>query len=364
MSEQSAAAGSLLTYLGIAPGVGKTFAMLTEGRRRQDSGERVVVGWVERHGRAETRAQLGDLEMVQPRTISYRGSTFPDLDVPAVIASDAKVVLVDELAHSVPGNKRGRWQDVAELLAAGLDVITSTNVANLRSVRDYAARVTGAGAVESVPDEFVRSGEVILVELAPEALRRRIASGRVYSADQVGGALAEYFRVPNLEALNELGRAWMAGTVETVAEDLLARRGLTQPGSRLVVVAGVSGSKRGEHVIRAAAQLAREDDADLVVMHVDVEDGSLPRQRQELERDRQLTAELGGTFIEVLGSTPARALADAVRARGASKVVVAPSRSRILNSTRRSVGSRLRRIIPELTVVEVFGASSRQTVGA
>ena len=178
--------GALRTYLGTAPGVGKTYAMLSEGRRRGERGDRVVVGWVEQHGRSETRAQLGDLLIVAPATLTYHGSTFPDLDVNAIIATGADLVLVDELAHTTPDGSRRRWEDVADIRAAGLDVLTTTNVANLRSVRDYAARLTGAGLVESVPDEVVRSGEIVLVDLPAEALRRRIASGRVYSADRVG----------------------------------------------------------------------------------------------------------------------------------------------------------------------------------
>jgi len=242
--------GGLRTNLGTAPGVGKTFAMLGEGRRRADSGDRVVVGWIEQHGRSETRAQLRDLEVVARTTVTYRGRTFPDLDVKAVIASGADLVLVDELAHTSPDGGRRRWEDVAEIRDSGLDVLTTTNVANLRSVREYAARLTGAGTVEWVPDEFVRSGEVVLVDLPPEALRRRIASGRVYSADGVGGALAEYFRASNLEALSQMARAWMAGDVETVGDELLARRGLADPASRPLVIAGVSDSDWGGRVIR------------------------------------------------------------------------------------------------------------------
>ncbi len=344
------------TYLGIAPGVGKTYAMLAEGRRRRDGGERVVVGWVERHPRDETRAQLGDLEVVAPRTAAYRGSTFAELDVQAVVASGAELVLVDELAHSVPDRGRGRWEDVGDLLAAGLDVLTTVNVANLRSVRDYAARITGVGAVESVPDEFVRSGEVVLVDVAADLLRRRIASGRVYSADQVGGALADYFRASNIDALSELGRAWMADDVEVVAGDLLVRRGLTTPATRQLVVAGVSGSERGEPVIRAAARLARESDADLLVVHVELDDGPPPRRRPELERERRLTAELGGTFNEIQAPAVASALANVLRASGASRAVVGHRRSRWGWPARWSVGSRLRRLLPNATIDEVPGA--------
>jgi two-component system sensor histidine kinase KdpD len=333
--------------------VGKTYDMLAEGRRRRYDGRRVVVGWIERHGRAETRAQIGDLEVIAPRTASYRGSTFAELDVQAVIASGADVALVDELAHSVPGANRGRWEDVADLLDAGLDVLTTTNVANLQSVRDYAARITGVGAVESVPDEFVRSGEVVLLDMTADALRRRIASGRVYSADQVGGALADYFRASNLEALSELGRGWMDGAVEVVATELLARRGLIEPAAQPLVIAGVSGSDRGEAVIRVAAQLAREGDAALAIIHVDVADGSSSRRRHELERNRELAVELGGTFSEIDGSTAARALAHSARTGGACRVVVAKKRSRLGRATRRSVASRLRRLLPEVIVDEV-----------
>jgi two-component system sensor histidine kinase KdpD len=209
--------GRLCTYLGTAPGVGKTFAMLAEGQHRAGNGERVVVGWIEWHGRPETSRQLGGLEVIAPRTVAYRGTVFTDLDASAAIASGADVVLVDELAHATADRTRQRWEDVADMLAARQDVVTTMNLAHLRSVRDYAARVTGVGTVAWVPDEFVRSGEVVLVDLPAEALRQRIASGAVYSAEQVGGALADYFRASNLRALSELGRAWMAGSVNAAA---------------------------------------------------------------------------------------------------------------------------------------------------
>src|SRR5215468_4787605 len=235
--------------------------MLAEGRRRADDGERVVAGWIEWHGRPETRHQLGGLEVVAPRAVTYRGTVFADFDAPAAIASGAEVVLVDELAHTAADRSRQRWQDVADVLHAGLDVVTTMNVAHLRSVRDYAARITGVGTVAWVPDEFVRSGEVVLVDLPAEALRARIASGVVYSAEQVGGALADYFRAANLQALSELGRAWMAGRVEAVGAELLARHELAQPSAPPVVVAADSGSGWGELVIRRAAELARAADA-------------------------------------------------------------------------------------------------------
>jgi two-component system sensor histidine kinase KdpD len=345
--------GSLRTFLGTAPGVGKTYAMLAEGRRRAAHGERVVVGWIDWHGRARTRRQLGDLEVIAPRTVEYRGTVFTDFDAPAAIASHAEVVLVDELAHVTADRTRQRWQDVADVLHAGLDVVTTMNVAQLASVRDYAARITGVGTVAWVPDEFVRAGEVVLVDLPAQALRQRIAAGAVYAAGEAGGALAGYFRASNLRALSELGRAWMAGTVAVVGDDLLARRGLAQPAAPPLVVAGDSGSSWGERVIRRAAQLARAGDAQLLVVHVQIADGLTRPKGQNLHRHRELTAELGGSYTEMTASNPAQALADIARARGAATVVVGHHRSRLGELAHGSVASRLRRLLPEIVIEEV-----------
>ena len=348
-----AGVGSLRTYLGTAPGVGKTFAMLAEGQRRAQAGEKVVIGWLQPQDRAGTRRQAGGLDMLPPRSISYRGAVFADFDAAAAIASGADVVLVDELAHATPDNSRQRWEEVADVLAAGLDVVTTANVAHLRSVRDYAARITGVGTVASVPDEFVRSGEVVLVDVTPEALRARIAAGAVYSAAQVGGALADYFRAANLQALSELARAWMAGTAEAAGEDLLARRGLASSPAPPVIIAGDSGSRFGETVIHRAAELARADDADLLVVHVQIADGLARRPAPDLTRHRALTAGFGGTYTKIQGHAVAQGLADAARAQSATTVVVGHHRSRLGELAHGSVSSRLRRLLPEVPIEEV-----------
>jgi two-component system, OmpR family, sensor histidine kinase KdpD len=320
--------GALTTYLGTAPGVGKTYAMLRAGRLRSDAGDRVVVGWVERRGRAETRAQVGDLEVVPPRTVAYGSRTFAELDVEAVMASGAGVALVDELAHTVVGTTRRRWQEVADIQAAGIDVMTTANLANLVSARDYVAQLTGAGTVESIPDEFVRSGESVLVDLLADALRRRIADGKVYSADRVGGALAEYFQVSNLQALWALGRAWMDGTLEAVAEEMPEARGLVA-ASRPTVVAGVSDTGWGQHVIRRAGERALEDDADLLVVHVRLDDGITDRRSQAHAEHRDLVAAVGGFYVEMTAGSVSEGLARVVRDHGASRLVVGRHRSRL-----------------------------------
>ena len=341
------------TYLGTAPGVGKTYAMLNDARRRSEGGERVVVGWIERHGRVETAEQLRNLETVPARSVDYRGARFEELDVAAVIARHPDVALIDELAHTNVDRARRRWEDAAEVLAAGISVMTTVNVASLLSLRDYAAQVTGTGIVESVPDEFVRAGEVVLVDLDAETLRRRIAAGQVYSADTVGGALANYFRVSNLAALSELGRAWMAGTVDEVAPALLARRGLGPFAPRPLVLAGVSGSPWGASVIQQAALLAAEDDADLLVVHVNLTDGLVRRRADALVRYRNLTSEAGGRYTELDGADAADTLAETARRERATRVVVARHRSRLGELVRGSVASRIRRLVPGIAVNEV-----------
>jgi two-component system sensor histidine kinase KdpD len=346
--------GSLRTYLGTAPGVGKTFRMLAEGRSRAASGERVVIGWLETHGRAETGRLAEGLEVIEPRAVAYRGTVFPDFDPAAAIASGAGVVLVDELAHMSPDGSRQRWEDVADVLAAGLDVVTTANIAHLRSVRDYAARITGVGTVASVPDEFVRSGEVVLVDMPADALRRRIASGAVYSADQVGGALADYFRAANLRALSELAMAWMAGTAEALGEELLVRLGQAEPALPPVILAADSGSASGETVIRHAVELAREQDGQLVVVHVRITDGlTRARSADDLNRHQKLAAELGGTYIQTQGTTLERSLAKTAREHDAAIIVVGHRQPRLAEFFFGSVSARLRRLVPEADVQEV-----------
>jgi two-component system, OmpR family, sensor histidine kinase KdpD len=206
-----------------------------------------VVGWVERHGCAATREQAVQLEIVPPRTVTYHGVEFDDLDLAAVLERRADVVLVDELAHTSPDGRK-RYEEVQQLRDAGIDVITTVNVANLLSVRDIAARITGAGALEGVADEVVRSGEVVVIDLPPEALRRRIADGQVYSTDAVGGALANYFRPSNLALLSKLARAWLEGSVDETFAFLAPRGGRTSEGPRRRVELG-SGT-RGDRASR------------------------------------------------------------------------------------------------------------------
>jgi len=209
--------GQLRVYLGAAPGVGKTFRMLEEGHRRRDRGTDVVIGFVESHGRRNTEVLVEGLEVVPRQTINYRGTSFTEMDLDAVLARRPQVALVDEMAHTnVPGSRNAkRWQDIQELLDAGITVITTVNIQHLESLNDVVQQITGVLQRETVPDEIVRRAEQIeLVDMTPEALRRRMAHGNIYAAEKVDAALGNYFRVGNLTALRELALLWLADKVD------------------------------------------------------------------------------------------------------------------------------------------------------
>jgi two-component system, OmpR family, sensor histidine kinase KdpD len=202
--------GKLHLFLAAAPGAGKTYAMLAEGRRRAALGEDVVVGLAETHGRPDTAAQVGDLEVVPLRRVAYRGTAFDELDLPAVLARRPRVVLVDELAHTVVAGWRHdkRWQDVEQLLDEGIDVISCLNVQHLESLSDKAQQLTGVTVGETIPDAFAgTASQVTLLDVDPEALRGRVA--RLYPPGTADRALAGYFRLGNLAALSALGRRWI-----------------------------------------------------------------------------------------------------------------------------------------------------------
>ena len=225
------ARGTLRIYLGAAPGVGKTFAMLNEGYRRAARGSDVVIGYVETHERAVTREQIRDLEIVPRATVLYRGTSFQEMDLDAVLARRPAVALVDELAHTnTPGMRHEkRRQDIAELLDAGIDVISTLNIQHLESLNDVVTRITGVPQRETVPDAMVRRAEQIeLVDMAPEAIRRRMAHGNIYPADRIDAALGNYFRPGNLGALRELALLWVADRVEENLSDYLHAHGISE----------------------------------------------------------------------------------------------------------------------------------------
>jgi len=336
--------GQLRVYLGAAPGVGKTYAMLAEAHRRAGRGTDVAVGFVETHGRANTTELMDGLEVIPRKAMTYRGAEFTELDVGAVIARRPHVVLVDELAHTnVPGSKNAkRWQDIEEILDAGIMVITSLNIQHLESLNDVVRQITGVVQRETVPDEVVRrADQVEVVDMAPEALRRRMAHGNVYPAEKVDTALSNYFRVGNLTALRELALLWVAGKVDEQLERYRADHGIAGTWeARERVVVALSGGPEGDTLIRRAARVAaRTKGADLLAVHVTRSDGLAGTGPAHLARQRTLAESLGGTYHQVAGENIPHALLEFARAVNATQLVLGVSRrARIAQLLSRGVG--------------------------
>jgi two-component system, OmpR family, sensor histidine kinase KdpD len=322
--------GKLRIYLGAAAGVGKTYTMLEEGNRRRDRGTDVVIGLVETHGRVNTAAQIRDLPVVARRLISYRGGTLEEMDVDAVLARDPAVALVDELAHTnVPGSRNAkRWQDVTELLEAGIDVISTLNIQHLASLNDVVEQITGVRQAETVPDAVVRAAEQIeLIDMTPEALRRRMAHGNIYPAAAIDTALANYFRPGNLGALRELALLWMADRVDENLADYRAKHGIREPWeTKERVVVALSGEVAGEALVRRGARTAARLHGDLLAVHVRTPDGTVQPRTGALDAQRALLAELGGSFTEVTGADVPTALISFAVAEDATQLLLASSR--------------------------------------
>ncbi|WP_350347992.1 sensor histidine kinase KdpD [Agromyces sp. G08B096] len=323
--------GRLRVLLGAAPGVGKTYAMLEEGRRLRSEGRDVVVAFVETHGRRATAAMVAGLEVVPRRTLSHRGLALEELDLDAVLRRRPDVALVDELAHSnAPGSRHEkRWQDVEELLEAGIDVISTVNTQHIESLGDVVLEITGAEQRETVPDRVLRAADQIeVVDLAPEALRDRLANGLVYPAERIDAALSNYFRLGNLTALRELALLWLADEVDQALKAYRAEHGIDRKWeARERVVVALTGGPEGETLVRRGARIAsRSSGGELIAVHVTAPDGMRARHPGALDAQRALVEQLGGTFHQVVGEDVPRALVEFARASDATQLVIGVSR--------------------------------------
>ncbi len=322
--------GELRIYLGAAPGVGKTYAMLGEAHRRLERGTDLVAGVVETHGRAKTAELLDGIEVIPPRYVDYRGASFPELDVPAVLARHPQVVLVDELAHTnTPGSKNAkRWQDVEELLDAGITVISTVNVQHLESLNDVVAQITGIEQRETVPDSMVRqASQVELIDITPEALRRRLSHGNVYTPEKVDAALSNYFRQGNLTALRELALLWLADQVDAALATYRAENKITATWeARERVVVAVTGGPESETLVRRASRIASKSSAELMVAHVVRGDGLAGLSESRMAKIRELANSLDASLHTVVGDDVPAGLLDFARERNATQLVIGTSR--------------------------------------
>jgi two-component system sensor histidine kinase KdpD len=322
--------GDLRIYLGAAPGVGKTCAMLGEAHRRLERGTDVVAAVVETHGRKKVGELIKGIEVIPPHYISYRGGTFPELDVEAVLRRKPEVALVDEYAHSnVPGSTHDkRWQDIETLLDAGITVISTLNIQHLESLNDVVAQITGVEQRETVPDEIVRkAAQIELVDITPEALRRRLAHGNVYPSERIDAAMTNYFRAGNLTALREIALLWLADQVDSALAKYRADQKITDTWeARERVVVAVTGGLESETLVRRASRIASRSGAQLMVVHVVRGDGLSGVSPREMGKVRELAASLGATVHLVVGDEVSCALLDFARETNATQLVLGSSR--------------------------------------
>jgi two-component system sensor histidine kinase KdpD len=322
--------GKFRVYLGAAAGVGKTCAMLDEGWRRFQRGADVVVGFVETHKRLYTMEQLRDLPVVPRRSVEYRGTTWEEMDLDAVLARRPDVALIDELAHTnVPGSGRHekRWEDVLEILDAGIAVITTVNIQHVESLADSVERITGVAVRERVPDWVVRKADQLeLIDSSADQLRRRMLHGNIYPQAKVPAALNGFFRAENLVALRELSLRFVADETEEELLEYLRSKGaggeLWETTERIMVA--VTGAPGNASVIRRAARIASRVKAPLIAIHVISGDDDLSRSNiDELER---LVADVGGTWQTVQGDDVAKTIFAAAVDQQITQIVLGTSR--------------------------------------
>jgi two-component system sensor histidine kinase KdpD len=357
--------GFLQVYLGAAPGVGKTFSMLEEGRRLQEQGRDVVVGLVETHGREGTARMVEGLAVLPRKHVAHRSVELDELDLEALLARKPEWALVDELAHNnAPGSANPkRWQDVQQLLEAGISVISTVNIQHIESLNDVVQSITGVAQRETIPDSVLRAADQIeVVDLAPEALRTRLSGGQVYPVGTIDAALSNYFRLGNLTALRELALLWLADEVDVALQAYRNEHGIKGKWeARERVVVALPGSAEGETLIRRGARIAaRTSGGQLIAVHVATSDGLRESDPAALVAQRALVESLGGSYHQVIGDSTPTALVDFARGLNATQLVIGVSRRSRLTAflTGQGIGSTVIRASGDIDVHIVSHASA------
>jgi two-component system, OmpR family, sensor histidine kinase KdpD len=317
--------GIFKLFLGYAPGVGKTYSMLSEALRRKSRGEDVVIGIVETHGRKGVQELANQLEAVKRKELDYKGTMFEEMDVDAILERKPEVVLVDELAHTnIPGSKhRKRYEDVQELLAANIDVISTLNIQHIESLAPTVRAITGITVRETVPDWVpLSASETLMIDLTPEALQNRMKRGDVYSHEKVEQSLKNFFRRGNLIALRELALRQVAEQVDRSLESYMDAKEIRQNwGVRERIAVCISGSPSGQYLIARAARMARRMDAELYVLHVQREFGPRHENPAVLAANLRFAENLGAQVVKLKGASVADVIAEFVRSKHVTQVI-------------------------------------------
>jgi two-component system sensor histidine kinase KdpD len=317
--------GIFKLFLGYAPGVGKTYNMLSEGIRRKSRGEDVVVAVVETHGRKAVSELIGRLEVIARRQLEYRGAVFEEMDIDAVLARKPQVALVDELAHTnVEGSKnRKRYQDVFELLNANIDVLSTMNVQHIESLTPMIQSITGVTVRETVPDWVMqRVNEIVLADLTPEALQTRMRRGDIYPVDRAERALGHFFRPGNLMALRELALQQMARAVDRSLESYLEKEeARAAVGVRERIAVCISSNPAAQYLIARAGRMAQRIDGELFVIYVDIGVDETPDNQRSLAQNIRFAENMGAQVIRTQGKSVAEEVAKVVREKHITQVV-------------------------------------------
>lgn len=311
-------------FLGYAPGVGKTYNMLSEGIRRASRGEDIVIGLVETHGRKGVAELAARLEHLPRRSLNYKGAAFEEMDVDAIVARKPQVALIDELAHTnVEGSKhRKRYDDVLEILKAGIDVLSTVNVQHVESLTPLVQQITGVPVRETIPDWVMqRVNEIVLVDLTPEALQTRMRRGDIYPTDRVERALGNFFRPANLLSLRELALEQVTRAVDRSLESYLEKEGAEQPTVRESIAVCTSSNPAAQYLIARAARMAQRINADLYVIYVDIGVDETPENQRSLAQNLRFAESLGAKAIRAKGKNVAEEVAKVVREWHITQVV-------------------------------------------
>ena len=318
--------GLMKLFLGYAPGVGKTYSMLSEAIRRKNRGEDVVIGLVETHGRKGIGELSAQLETVPRKKIDYKGTLFDEMDTDGILARRPAVVLVDELAHTnIPGSKhRKRYEDVLELLEARIDVISTVNIQHIESIAPTVRAITGVAVRETVPDWVLQvADETVMVDLTPEALQNRMKRGDVYNKDKVEQALKNFFRRGNLIALRELALRQVAEQVDRSLESYMVEKDIRESWTvreRIAVL--ISANPKAQYLVARAARMARRMEADLYAVHIDVDHAdSGEHDQKSLTANLQFAESLGAKTVRLKGDNVADATAQFVREKHITQVI-------------------------------------------
>jgi Osmosensitive K+ channel histidine kinase len=351
--------GRLKIYIGYAPGVGKTYAMLNDANSRIEKGEDIVIGYLESHQRKETEAQIGKLQIIPRKKVEYNGVVMDEMDTDAIIARRPKIALIDELAHTnVPGSKNNkRYEDVEEILNHGIDVVSTLNIQHLESLNDVVKQITGITVRETIPDKIIEDAdEVLVIDITPTALQNRLEGGHIYKYENVPRALKNFFRMGNLNALREIALRQTAEGVDEELEEYRKEHGIKELWNVMErVMVCISSSPSSKKLIRRGARIARRFKCEWTVVYIESTRMFMPKMTekdiQRLESHLKLARQLGAEIVKLTGKSVSRELANLATEKHITQIIIGHStRTKWQTILRGSTVTKLLRITRDIEV--------------